>query len=54
MKHYLGVARKLQISDDEIGSVEAIVMAVAAGRVNTQFREARKDKNETAKENEKD
>ena len=54
MKHYLGVARKMQISDDEIGSVEAIVMAVAAGRVNAQFREARRVKNETTKENQND
>ena len=46
MNHYLGVARELGISEDQIGSVEAIVMAVAAGRVNAQFREAQKDKNE--------
>lgn len=48
------MARKLQISDDEIGSVEAIVMAVSAGGVNAQFREARKVQNETTKENEMD
>jgi hypothetical protein len=46
MNHYLGVARELGISEDQIGSVEAIVMAVAAGRVNAQFREAQKEKNE--------
>jgi hypothetical protein len=46
MDHYLGVARELGISEDQIGSVEAIVMAVAAGRVNAQFGEAQKDKNE--------
>ena len=44
MNHYLGVARKLQIPEDQIGTVEAIVMAVAAGRVNAQFRDARKSK----------
>ena len=47
MNHYLGVAKKMGATDDEIGTVEAIVMAVSAGRVNAQFREARKDKNET-------
>lgn len=46
MNHYLGVARKLQIPEDQIGTVEAIVMAVAAGRVNAQFREARKEKSD--------
>lgn len=50
MQHYLGVARTLGVTDEEIGAVEAIVMAVSAGRVNAQFREARKDKNETDKE----
>ena len=44
----------MQISEDVIGSVEAIVMSVAAGRVNAQFREARKGQNETTKENQKD
>jgi hypothetical protein len=48
MNHYLGVARKLQATEDEIGAVEAIVMAVAAGRVNAQFRESRKAKNKAA------
>jgi hypothetical protein len=46
MDHYLGVARELGISKDQIGSVEAIVMAVAAGRVNAQFREAQRVTNE--------
>jgi hypothetical protein len=50
MNHYFGVAEKLGCTVDEIGTVEAIVMAVSAGRVNSQFREARKDKNESAKE----
>ncbi len=40
MQHYLGVARKEGITDDEIGAVQAIVMAVSAGRVEAQFREA--------------
>ena len=51
MNHYLGVARELQITDDQIGTVEAIVMAVSAGRVNAQFREARKDNHETKNHN---
>ena len=41
MQHYLGVARKKGITDDEIGAVQSIVMAVEAGRVRAQFREAR-------------
>jgi hypothetical protein len=40
MKHYLGVAREEGITDDEIGAVQSIVMAVSAGRVEAQFREA--------------
>jgi hypothetical protein len=40
MKHYLGVAREEGITDEEIGAVQAIVMAVSAGRVEAQFREA--------------
>jgi len=42
MQHYFGVAKEQGISDEEIGAVESIVMAVSAGRVNAQFREARK------------
>ena len=49
MNHYLGVARKLQITDEEIGTVESIVMAVAAGRVYAQFRDAVTDSDETKK-----
>ena len=41
MEHYLGVARDEGISGDEIGAVQAIVMAVSAGRINAQFREVR-------------
>jgi hypothetical protein len=40
MLHYLGVAREEGITDEEIGAVQAIVMAVSAGRVEAQFREA--------------
>jgi len=41
MDHYLGVAKEEGLSDDEISTVQAIVMAVAAGKVNAQFREVR-------------
>jgi len=41
MDHYLGVAKKEGISDEEVGAVQSIVMAVQAGRVRAQFREVR-------------
>ena len=41
MEHYFGVAKEQGISDDEIGAVQSIVMAVSAGKVRAQFREAR-------------
>lgn len=41
MEHYLGVAKEEGITDDEVGAIQAIVMAVSAGRVEAQFREAR-------------
>jgi hypothetical protein len=40
MRHYLGVAREQGLTEDEIGAVEAVVMAVAACRVRTQLAEA--------------
>jgi len=42
MEHYLGVAGNMGIGDEEIGAVQAIVMAVSAGRVRAQFREVRR------------
>ena len=39
MEHYLGVAKETGITTDEIGAVQAVVMAVSAGRVNAQLRE---------------
>jgi hypothetical protein len=39
MKHYFGVAKEQGISDNEIGAVQAIVMAVSAGKVREQFHE---------------
>jgi len=41
MEHYLGVAKDQGITDDELGAVQSIVMAVSGGRVDAQFREAR-------------
>lgn len=42
MEHYLGVAGEMGVSDEEIGAVQAIVMAVSGGRVRAQFREVRR------------
>jgi hypothetical protein len=41
MEHYFGVAKEQGITNAEIGAVQSIVMAVSAGRVRAQFREAR-------------
>ncbi|SNB46296.1 hypothetical protein [Geobacter sp. DSM 9736] len=40
MDYYLGVAKAEGITGEEIGAVQAVVMAVSAGRVNAQMREA--------------
>ena len=40
MDYYLGVAKAEGINQAEIGTVQAVVMAVSAGRVNAQMREA--------------
>jgi hypothetical protein len=40
MRHYLGVAREEALTDEEIGAVQSVVMAVSAGRVGAQFRDA--------------
>jgi hypothetical protein len=40
MRHYLSVAKKDGITEQEVDAVRAIVMAVHAGRVRAQFREA--------------
>ena len=46
MSHYFGVAKAEGLSDEEVGAVQAIVMAVSAGKVRAQFREARGKKRE--------
>jgi hypothetical protein len=38
MEHYLGVARENGFSEEQIGAVQGIVMAVCAGKVNATFR----------------
>ena len=38
MDHYLGVAGEAGISEQEIGAVQGICMAVSAGRVNAQLK----------------
>lgn len=50
MEHYFGVAKERNIQDEEIGAAQSIVMAVSAGRVRAQFRQARtrKKKSEQA------
>lgn len=39
MEYYLGEVEKEGITTEEIGAVQAVVMAVSAGRVNAQLRE---------------
>ena len=41
MQHYLGVAKKEGLSEEELGAVEAVVMAVSACRIRTQLGDAR-------------
>jgi len=41
MEHYLGVAKEEGLTEEEIGAVQSIVMAVSAGRINAQLREVR-------------
>ena len=42
MEGYFGVAKETGVTREEIGAVQSIVMAVSAGRVRAQFREARR------------
>ena len=41
MDEYFGVAKDAGINREEIETIQSIVMAVSAGRVRAQFREAR-------------
>ena len=42
MEYYLAQADKAGLSSDEISAVQAIVMAVSAGKVNAQLQDVRK------------
>ena len=44
MESYFGVAKEKGITTAEIETVQAIVQAVAGGKVRAQFREARQRK----------
>ena len=44
MTSYFGVAKDAGLTTAEIDAVQSIVMAVAAGQVRAQFREARRKK----------
>lgn len=52
MEYYLGQVEKEAITAEEIGAVQAVVMAVSAGRVNAQLREVeqrmRKERKDSA------
>jgi co-chaperonin GroES (HSP10) len=41
MESYFGVVKEQGISETEISAVQSIVMAVSAGKVRAQFRQAR-------------
>jgi hypothetical protein len=47
MDHYLGVAKEEGLTDAEINTVQSIVMAVAAGKVNAQVKEVREARSKT-------
>jgi len=40
MAEYLSVAKEEGLSEEEIGATQSIVMAVSAGRVNAQLKDA--------------
>jgi hypothetical protein len=40
MNHCLSDAKERNITDEEIGAAQGIVMAVSAGRVKAQFQDA--------------
>ena len=40
MREYLGVAKEEGVTEEQIAAVRAVVMAVQAGRIRAQFREA--------------
>jgi hypothetical protein len=50
MEEYFGVAKDEGVSSEELGAVQAIVMAVSAGRVGAQAAEVRRRAAQKAKE----
>ena len=49
MKSYFGVAKEEGLTKEEIGAAQSIAMAVSAGRIRAQFREARIKRKQTSK-----
>ena len=47
MDHYLGVAREEGITDEEIGAVQSIVMAISSGRVRALFKEVEAERHKS-------
>ncbi len=45
MEHFFGVAKENGLTDDEIGAVQSITMAVSAGRIKAQFHQVRENIN---------
>jgi hypothetical protein len=41
MENYLGAAKKQGITEEEIGAIQSIVMAVSAGKIGAQLGEVR-------------
>jgi hypothetical protein len=41
VESYLGVAREEGITEEEIGAIQTIVMAVSAGKISAQLNEVR-------------
>ncbi len=54
MDHYLRVAKEEGISDEEIGAVQSVVMAVSAGRINAQLGDVRRKHKRREKERKKE
>lgn len=55
MEYYLGVAKEEGLTDEEIGAVQSIVMAVSAGRVRAQLGEVRiRDRKQKRKKKNRD
>jgi hypothetical protein len=47
MRLYLGAAKNEEVTEEEMGAAQSIVMAVAAGRINVQLREIRENDEHT-------